>query len=47
MTPSALAGPGVSSPIALTLSSGTLVSVSTLVKDSSKAAMALSGPSLT
>src|SRR5882672_1976150 len=46
-TPSALAGPGVSSPTARTRSLGTPVIVSTLSKESTSAVMALSGPSRT
>src|ERR1700722_10028539 len=47
MTPSALAGPGVSRPIARTAASGTPVSPSTCSTASIRDWMALSGPSLT
>ena len=47
MTPSALAGPGVSRPIARTAASGTPVSPSTCSTASIRDRMALSGPSLT
>src|ERR1700744_6482461 len=46
-TPSALAGPGVSSPTARTQSLGTPLIASTLSKESTSAVMALSGPSRT
>src|SRR5271155_659043 len=47
MTPSALAGPGVSRPIARTAASGTPVSARTCSTASIRDWMALSGPSLT
>src|SRR5580693_10542364 len=47
MTPSALAGPGVSRPIARTAASGTPVSASTCSTASIRDWMALSGPSRT
>ena len=47
MTPSALAGPGVSRPIAATLASGVPVKASTYSTASVSALRALSGPSRT